>query len=59
MVFERRHFQAVAEILGKHCANDEMVESFMTYFEEDNPRFDRARFTKAVIKVKEANKCRV
>lgn len=50
----RKHFKAVAELLTKFQglvsadSYHELVSAFGDLFEESNPKFDRAKFYKAV-----------
>lgn len=61
----KRHFEAIAAILALHkrqffgnqrVAFEEMVDDLETYFQEQNPRFDRARFTRAVFEEEDEKK---
>jgi hypothetical protein len=52
MTLSRKHFQAVAEILGKNNASGEMVEEFIDYFRTENPLFQGGKFWDAVRKAK-------
>ena len=55
--FQRRHYVAIAEILAdmengtlqQSLFSDirPIAQAFATYFEADNPRFDRERFLRA------------
>ena len=51
-IFQRRHYNAIADILKEmYFASDwdeiiytQLVDDFLLLFEEDNPKFDRERF---------------
>lgn len=48
-IFGRRHYEYIAEAIKEEqplCA-EEIVEFLVMVFEQDNPRFDRARFLSA------------
>ena len=66
-MFERRHFEAVARVVGEYLpyairdeeggiyadpARDDLILRFVTLFEIGNPRFDSATFMDAVNRVK-------
>ena len=40
----KKHFVAIAEILGQYSVEPELAEGFANYFETQNPSFDRTRF---------------
>ena len=40
----KENFVAIADILAKHTASEEMIREFGIYFERTNPRFDYERF---------------
>jgi hypothetical protein len=44
MSLTRKHFKAIAEILGSYKANEEMIEAFAEYFYSENHKFDDTRF---------------
>jgi len=48
--FSRGHYEAIAEILKKSSTVKEVVDSLITLFKADNPRFDSERFLDAVRK---------
>lgn len=48
----KKHFQAVADILCETGASKKTVEGFSAYFKSENPRFNTARFEKAVASCK-------
>tara|TARA_Y100000401_G_C8146905_1_gene137640 strand:- start:29 stop:175 length:147 start_codon:yes stop_codon:yes gene_type:complete len=43
----RKHFVAIADILKKHEASDDMIKDFSFLFIDENPLFDMPRFFKA------------
>ena len=43
----RKHYQAIAELISRGVDPVELVHLLSDIFEEDNPRFDRAKFLKA------------
>jgi len=66
-MFEKRHFEAVARVVGEYLPHatrdedgkvyadsvrDDLVYRFVTLFEIGNPRFDSAKFIDAVNRVK-------
>jgi hypothetical protein len=50
-LFQHRHYKAIAALIAKEDADngygDVMRIPFANMFEDDNPRFDRARFLAA------------
>lgn len=51
-MFERRHYEAIAELIREHVGLGDMerlrlAEDFADRLARDNPRFDRSRFLKA------------
>ena len=53
-VFQHRHYKAIAALIAEMRylpigadAQGAVIERFVTMFEQDNPRFDRARFLAA------------
>jgi hypothetical protein len=46
------HYKEFARILGRHRADEKMINDFMEYFESDNPRFDKKRFLEAIAEEK-------
>ena len=46
--YSKRHYEDVAALVGQTKTKGEMVQLLMREFKHDNPRFDRARFLKAV-----------
>jgi len=44
----RKHFQAIAEVLGKEKVSDCAINAVANVCADLNPRFDRARFVAAV-----------
>ncbi|MFQ6056681.1 MAG: hypothetical protein ACE5J3_11950 [Methanosarcinales archaeon] len=51
MVLTKRHFEEFARILGKHKADEKMIQDFVDYFKVENPLFDTSRFRKAIKEV--------
>ena len=62
-MFERRHYEAVARVVGEYLVqdtmssvpytrHDDLVDRFVILFEIGNPRFDSEKFIRAVNKVK-------
>jgi hypothetical protein len=49
-MFSRQHYKAIGYLLAKHQARQELIEDFMHFFKEDNPRFDRDRFQEFILK---------
>ncbi len=57
MTLSKKHFQAIADILGSsyqnnlHKYNDEkLLSSFCDFFKKENPNFNKSTFLKAVDK---------
>lgn len=46
----RKHFRKMAFILGYSLDYDEELERFCSFLQEDNPKFDKARFLEAIEK---------
>ena len=44
MALSKKHYKAIAEIIGTTTEREELVEALKDYFKTDNPRFDYARF---------------
>ena len=44
----KKDFERIAEILGTFNARPPMVDHFVAWFQEANPRFDEGRFLRAV-----------
>ena len=40
----RKDYEAIANILNSHNANDQMIEDFARMLRNDNPRFDDSQF---------------
>ena len=40
----KKHFVAIAEILGQHSVETSLVDSFVSYFETQNPKFQEDSF---------------
>lgn len=52
MSLSKKHYKAIAEIVGKTKDKEMLVAGLMDYFKEDNPRFDYERFEDYVETVK-------
>ena len=51
-MFQRRHYEAIAEIIREACEDNdivrvELVSRFIDYLAKDNPRFNATAFTDA------------
>lgn len=50
-IFQHRHYKAIAALIAGMSpvtrARDAIADDFADMFEQDNPRFDRARFLAA------------
>ena len=62
MTMSKKHFQAIADILGSsyqnnlHKYNDEkLLSSFCDFFKKENPNFNKSTFLKAVDKANKKN----
>lgn len=44
----KRHFEAIAEILGECRDREEIIAAFAKWLPQENPRFDAERFQVAV-----------
>lgn len=44
-MFSKQHYKTAGYILAKHQTQQELIDSFIAFFEDDNPRFDRDIFT--------------
>lgn len=47
-LFQKRHYEVIARILGKNTASEDLVEAFIKVFEGDNRNFDQYKFWKAI-----------
>ena len=47
IMFTRKHYKAIAEILKQHKVNSEVVADFARYFAADNERFNKQQFYNA------------
>lgn len=52
-MMSKKHYIAIAELLGKGTEPIALMNGLIQIFEEDNPRFDRERFIAAVMKAGE------
>ena len=43
-MFQRRHYEAIAEVLALSDATDKTITFFVNLFGHDNPNFDSSRF---------------
>ena len=48
MSMSKKHYQAVAEIIGQSGNLQEFIELFIQYAQYDNPRFDKEKFRNAI-----------
>lgn len=48
MVLSKKHYELVAKILSENSSHFDIVRAFAKYFEEDNKKFNKQRFFKAV-----------
>jgi len=49
-MFTRRHYQAIAKAISRLPNNEDkamLISDLINLFEDDNPRFDRAKFANA------------
>ena len=44
MALSKKHYKAIAEIIGTTRDREELIDALKDYFKADNPRFDYARF---------------
>lgn len=49
-MFSRQHYKSIGFILAKNQAHKPLIDDFIKFFEEDNPRFDRERFTEFILR---------
>ncbi len=47
LMFQRRHYTKIAEVLAETKPDSTTLEYLMQMFEKDNPNFNRGRFLKA------------
>ena len=47
-LFQKRHYEVIARILGVNTASEDLIEAFIKVFEGDNCNFDPYRFWKAI-----------
>lgn len=52
IMFQRRHYQAIAEVLAYSNASDTVIESMCNMFERDNPNFNRNTFSGVIAGLK-------
>ena len=55
-MFSRQHYKSIGYILAKHQAHKPLIDDFIHFFEEDNPRFDREKFTEYILKLESQQK---
>lgn len=48
--FQKRHYEAVAEVLTKSPTRMDVFTGFVALFKADNPYFDEVKFYRAVWK---------
>lgn len=46
--FTAKHYEAIAELMGRHMMDDDVIEAFSEMLKADNPRFKPTRFSRAV-----------
>lgn len=46
--FTHKHYEKIAEVIGIHMMDDDVIEQFSEMFESDNPKFKPDRFLRAV-----------
>lgn len=54
-MLSKKYYINFANILGQSRSVGDVVTRISDYFKEDNPRFDRAKFESAVMRMKEAS----
>jgi hypothetical protein len=47
-MFQKRHYEVIARVLGTHKAKTDLIEAFIQTFEGDNWKFDSDKFWKAI-----------
>ena len=47
-LFTQKHYEAIAEILGRHELSEEVIDAFVVELKADNPKFKPTRFIKLV-----------
>ena len=49
-MFQKRHFEVIARVLGEMEAKRDLIEEFIQTFKNDNWKFDEHKFWKAIYK---------
>jgi len=49
-LFTQRHYVVIAKLMGENPDPFDFLGALLTFIENDNPKFDRERFTMAVFK---------
>ena len=47
MTLTKKHFIKIAKILKESNADNQLIQKFVDFFREENPKFDRERFINA------------
>ena len=48
MSLSRKHFREIARILGQNCANDDLINEFVSFCSSQNQYFQKQTFLNAV-----------
>lgn len=46
--FTAKHYEKIAELIGRHMMDDDVIEAFSNMFKADNSKFKPDRFLRAV-----------
>ncbi len=48
-LFSQRHYEVIAKLMGETLDAYAFTQDLVEYFAKDNPKFDRQRFSAAVV----------